>query len=588
LISAVFYVWTASTSVPLRLHDGSQDRYNLLASALLHLHLSVGRAPASLMRLSDPYKPESNRMLGGPTDASSLNDDVLYHGLLYFVWGAAPALVLLVPLHVLGFEPTASVTVAVYSIVGLGFALATLRVLVGQIGEVPMWMCALAGLALSLGSAIPFLLRTPSVSEDILAGGYCFDMAGVWLAMAALAGRSASTPRLALMSLCFGLAAGSRPTLGLCALVLIPVYVRLRGSHSRRSLVLALGLPISVCFLLLLAYNQARFHQPFEVGSRYQLTDYDSREAPFGRLSYVLPGTWPYVSNPPQPMIVFPFIALTSPQVVRPSGLAVPEITGGLLPMTPIVAFVATLPWIWRRRRRLLGAFAAPLMVLAGAGLLMMLLASYELFASTERYEVDFATLFVLGGLAAWLSLSMGPPSPRRLLLRVGGGLLIAWGCLTGFATSFFGYGDALATQHPQTWRALEDAGAPLSTAIDAFIGHPVLAASFTSVTTGVTEYVLAPGAQGRVTVVSPGVRTVTLMTMAERLPGTRYRLGFTASGSASVSYPVPNIRGPVDLPVRLHRGLNHLVLFPVGVSPAERSTTRPVMLVSVLSIAPG
>jgi len=589
VVSAVFYAWTADTSVPLSLHDGSEDRYNLLATALIHFHLYVGHAPAGLVHLSEPYNPELNRrFIGGPTDASRLNDDVLYDGKLYFVWGAAPALVLLVPLHLLGFEPTNSVTVAVYSIAGLGFALATLRVLVRQIGNVPMWICALAGLALSLCSAVPFVLRTPTISEDVLTGGYCFTMAGVWLATAALANRSASVPRLVLMSLCFGLAAGSRPTLGLCALVLIPVYLRLRGTRSRRSLASALCLPVAVCFALLLAYNQARFHQPFEIGVHYQLSGYDSREAPLGHLGYVIPGTRLYVSNPPQPMIVFPFIALSLPKTVSPNGLASSEITGGLLPMTPIVAFVAALPWLWRRRRSLLGALAAPLMMLAGAGLAMIVAASYEFFAATERYEVDFATLFLLGGLAAWMSLCIGPPSRRRLLLRVGGALLVVWGCAAGLATSFFGYGDALAKEHPQTWRTLEDLGAPLSTAIDTLIGHPVLAASFTSTSTGSTRVVLSPAEQSPVTIVSPGARTATLLTRVEVLPRNRYRLGIEGPGAASVSYPVPPGGGAIDLAVRLHRGLNRFALHPVAASPAESETVRRVMLIQVLSLATG
>ncbi len=583
MLSAVFYVWTAGTSVPLSMHDGSQDRYNLLANAFIHLHLAVGRAPAALLRLSDPYKPELNR-----TIISSIHDDVLYHGRLYFLWGPAPALVLLVPLHLLGFEPAASVTVTVYSIVGLGFALATLRVLARQLGGVPLWMCVIAGLALALSSVIPFILRTPGPSEDILAGGYCFTMAGIWLAMTALVNRDASVTRLALMSLCFGLAAGSRPALGLGALVLIPVYLRLRPSRSRRSLALALGVPVAVCCALLLAYNQARFHDPLEIGSRYQLAGYDARNAPLGRLSYALPGASLYVFTPPQPMIVFPFIGLSPPKTSYPTAIAPPEITGGLLPTAPIVVFVLALPWLWRRRPARLGPLAAPLMVLVGAGAAMMLVAAYEYFVSTQRYEVDFATLFVLAGLTAWLALAKGPQSRGRLLLRVGGGLLVAWGCAVGFATSFFGYGDLLAVRHPNTWRTLEDIGAPLSTAIAAAAGHPLLAANFVSESAGASEYVLGVGQAGPLTIVSPGARTATLTAKVELLPGTRYELGIEGPGAAGSIQPVPTSGETVELPVRLKRGLNRLSLYPLAKSPSESTTNTAVMRISDISLASG
>jgi hypothetical protein len=586
LLSAAFYVWTAATSAPLSLHAGPQDRYNLLASALLHFHLAVGNAPAGLTHLSNPYNPDLNaRFLGGKTDSSTLIDDVLYRGKLYFIWGPAPALVLLVPLHLLGFEPSASATVAAFSIAGLASALGVLRVLIRQLGEVPTWMCVLAGLALSLGTVIPFLLRTPGVTEDVLAGGYCFAMAGIWLATAAIVDHRASVPRLLLMSLCFGLAAGSRPALGFCALVLAPVYLELRRTRSRRSLAAALGLPVAVCLVLLLAYNQARFQQPLEIGTRYQLTGNDSRDAPEGRLSYALPGTWLYVGTLPQPVVVFPFIALKPPKTRSPQGLSSSEITGGLLPMLPIVAFGAALPWLWYRRRALLGGLAVPLMALSGAGVAMMLLDAYEFFASTERYEVDFATLFTLSGIAAWLALSKGRPSRRRLLLRAGGTLLIVWCCVLGIAASFLGYGNNLAVRHPHTWRALEDAGAPLSTAIDSIIGHPVLAANFERVSTGVNELELAPAARETLTIVSPGVRTAALILAGELLPGTRYQLGVEASGSPAGIYPVPHGGETVELPLRLHRGLNHVTLFPVALSSAERAVRRAVIRIDIRSL---
>ncbi len=492
---------------------------------------------------------------------------------------------LLVPLHLLGFEPSASVTVAVYSIAGLAFALGVLRVLIRQVGDVPTWMCVLAGLALSLGSVIPFLLRTPGVTEDVLAGGYCFAMAGIWLATVAVVYRRASVSRLLLVSLCFGLAAGSRPALGFCALVLVPLYLWLRRTRPRRSLAAALGLPFAICLVLLLAYNQARFHQPLEIGSRYQLSGDDSRDAPEGRLSYALPGAWLYVSTLPQPVVVFPFIALTEPQTASPDGLASSEITGGLLPMLPIVAFGVALPWLWYRRRALLGGLAAPLMVLSGAGLAMMLLDSYEFFASTERYEVDFATLFALSGLAAWLALSKGRASSRRLLLRAGGALLIVWCCVLGIAASFLGYGNDLAVRHPHTWRTLEDAGAPLSTAIDSIIGHPVLAANFERASTGVNELLLAPTQRETLTVVSPGVRTAALILTGELLPGTQYRLGIDASGSPTAIYRVPHGGEVLELPLRLHRGLNHVTFFPIPLSSVEQAADRPVVRINVLSL---
>jgi hypothetical protein len=599
--SAAFYVWTAGTSVALSLHGGLGDRYNLLATAFLHFRLSIGTAPAALMHLSDPYNPVLNRQaLNGINDASNLNDDVLYHGQLYFLWGPAPALVLLVPLHLLGLEPSASVTVAVYGIFGLGFALAALRVVLRQVGETPMWMCVLAGYALAFSSAVPFILRTPSVTEDVLAGGYCFTMAGIWLAASALVDRRASLLRLGLMSLCFGLAAGSRPPLGLTALVLLPVYVALRRSRPRRGLLLSLGLPVGVCLALLLAYNQARFHQPLEIGTRYQLSGLDSPTAPLGRLSYVLPGAGFYGLTPPRARILFPFIGLARPRLSSPAGLALPEATGGLLPMAPVVIFLAALPWIWRRRPRLLGRLAAPLGILAGVGAGIALLASYEFYSPTERYEVDFFTLFVLAALAVWLALSRESDRYLRRLCRVGGGLLVVWGCAAGLAVSFTGQGDSLADEHPGTWGALEDGTSPISTAIAEAVGHPVLASmsyvlgtevgESTNLGVGFTEFVLSPVDRARVTIVSPGARgaalTADIGARAGLRSGARYDVLIDGPGHVSHSYSISDGSEHVNMPIRLDRGLNHLTFRLVAASRTEKGSADPRILVQGLSLA--
>jgi hypothetical protein len=41
---AAFYVWISASALPLALTGGTADAYNQLASAFLHLRLSVGRA----------------------------------------------------------------------------------------------------------------------------------------------------------------------------------------------------------------------------------------------------------------------------------------------------------------------------------------------------------------------------------------------------------------------------------------------------------------------------------------------------------------------------------------------------------------
>jgi hypothetical protein len=584
LLAAAFYVWTAATTFPLSLHGAAGDPYNQLADAFLHLRLSVGRAPADLLRLPEPYNPAQNGPLiqpHGPLQ-ESIHDYALFHGKLFIAWGPAPVIVLLVPLHLLGFEPTPSLTTSVFAIVGLGFALATLGVVLRQIGDVPLWMSILSALTLALASAVPFILRRPAVYEEEISGGYCFAMAGIWLAISALADRRASLRRLALMSLCIGLAVGSRPTLVLTAVVFVPVYWSLRVTQARRDLLLALIIPVGLCGVLLLAYNQMRFGNPLENGASYQLAGFDQNTAHFGDLSYVPPGLWFYGISPPRATILFPFFILTPPPISYPASLPglypqLLEPTGGLLPMTPIVVFLAALPSLWRRRASSLGRLALPLLLLTGAGLACVLFLSYVFFSTTERYEVDFLTLFLLGAVAAWLALSRATRGWRRLVVQIAGGILATWSCIAGVAISFTGYYNLLATGHPGTWRTLQDITAAVSWAAAIAEGHPVLAEA-----TAPELPWLAVGERDNLVIVSPGTTKATLVAafVTARRSGGAIERGASGAtllvrgpGRASSTYQIPAGGGAVRVLLRLSPGLNRLSLIPLSTKASGGET---------------
>ena len=351
IVGAAFYLWTAATSIPFSLvgehitYTARELYYNELANAFLHLHLSIGAAPAGLVELANPYSPGQNALY-----QPAYHDLALYDGRFYLVWGPAPALVLHVPLQLLGLTPSSSLSVALFAIVGLAFALATLRVLLRQFDGVPLWMSMLGAAALVCSTSVPFLLRRPVVYEEALAAGFCFVMAGVYIAIKTIVRRRASLGLLALMSLCFGLAAGSRPPLLATALLVVPVYLAVRGSLPRRRLLMALAGPCGACLMLLLAYNFARFGSPLEIGQSYQLAGYDPTTTHFGRLSYMPPNLWSYWVSPPRPTILFPFLALTPPPQTYPlgypAGYGPPEPTGGLLVMTPLLLFGFALPWL--------------------------------------------------------------------------------------------------------------------------------------------------------------------------------------------------------------------------------------------------
>jgi hypothetical protein len=580
LFGSALYFWRASLAEPLALHGGAGSPYNQLADAFLHFHLWVLNFPKAALGAGNPYNPAER-----PAFLFSYPDYSLYSHYLYITWGPAPVLVLLVPLHLLGFEPSASVMTAPFAIVGLGFALATLRVILRQIGTVRLWMSILAALTLTCASVIPYVVRFPLVYHEAIAGGYCFAMAGIWCGASAVVNRHASAKRLAFMSLCIGLATDSRPTLALLALLLVAVYLSLRPHQSRRRLGVALSVPFGVCALLLAAYNQARFNSPFEYGTKYQINGPSTYTAHFGELSFLPPGLWSYLLTPPRLGAIFPFFLINYPQesfpFTQPAHYGpLSEETGGLLAMAPIAIFLVVLPWLWRRRSSSLGPLVPFLCVMGIAGVICMASLAYEFYISTERYEADYMTLFLFGALAVWLALSSGAGGAGRRLIRLGGAMLAAWSCLTGVAMSY-----QEIEAHYGDWHTLVSLGAPLSTVIAAIAGHPILAEVYTpniersapnygDLGTEVTGFSLTAGSQANITIVSPSSRSDALIAdtsaSAALQAGGSPEVRVSGPGRAVHTYRLPGGGAQARIPLQLASGVNQIVISPAPIAAGQ------------------
>jgi hypothetical protein len=219
-------------------------------------------------------------------------------------------------------------------------------------------------------------------------------------------------------------------------------------------------------------------------------------------------------------------------------------------------------------------------LIASAASVLVVIFLSYEFWGTTERYEVDFAAVFLLTALAGWFALSSGPPSWRRRAIRLLGAALAVWGCFTGIAISFNGYGELLRTKHPGTFRSLEDATSPISTAIAAVAGHPVLARveapdvsqvsplGLTTIGAGVESFALDPGYSANLTIVSPDRRKAAIVANLEigRALGPGGVLSLLIHDASSTQHEFSVLHnGVTRVPVELNRGLNRVTLTPAG-----------------------
>jgi hypothetical protein len=585
-----FYVWIVRTSVPFTFNHAYSGPYGGLADAFAHGQLSLrDPAPPGLLDLVNPYDPVAN----GAFRRSGLHDLTLWHGKLYVYWGPVPAL-LLIPFQLVGvWLPQNLVTVG-FGFGALVFSVLTLRFLVARfLPTTPDWAVWAGMVALALCNVVPFTLRRPAQYEIAIEGALCFGFLALWLLSTGWFGPRPSARRLAGAGLAIGLAVGCRPTAGFYALVPLTLVVGawrsrrwpVAGRGGRRPSVTtltALAAPLAVCVALLLAYNAARFGTPLEFGQKYQLSGFDQTHRALGHVSYLGPGLFYYLVLPPRLLATFPFLGLGPPPKYpwgTPADYTGVEMTAGVLPMIPLLAGLALLPFTARRwepgLRRIAGAMVAT------AALTIVLLA-FMVWGTTQRYEADFVSLLLIPALLVWYTALARTPKRRwrRRLVVAAGSAALVWGAVAGLAESFRGYTDGLAAYHPQLFRTLVDAFSPVSRVLASAKGGPVITridstANVDADTTANADRDWGSLGLGRLafdlttdrvtlTVASPGNRHALLRLAASTRPAGR--AGVRASLSAGLDGTVPLSQvirpsGIYDFDVKLAPGVNRVVV---------------------------
>ena len=433
---AGLFAWMATVSTTeLTGWSAADNHYNLLVAGFQHGHLSLNKeAPAELGQLLDPYDPMANARyrLG-----SGLHDMSYYRGKMYLYFGVSPALLLFWPWVTLtGHYMFHHHAVAVFSMVGFLVGAGVLRAMWRRyFPEVGFGVVAAGVLALGLAAGVPVLLQRAEFWEVAVSCGCAMSMlalAAIWRALHDPARRGWW---LAAASLALGLAVGARPFLLLgAAILLVPVglaWSQPAATGRRRlpwGMLAAALLPVVLCGLGLMLYNQLRFDSPFEFGQRYQLAGDRQDTARHFSLDYLRFNFCVYFLEPVRWSRSFPFVGeIATPAL--PPGHAPVEDPFGVLTNIPVLWLALAAPLAWRGRaagaRSVLRGFIASVAVLFGTTAAVLLL----FYGNCSRYEVEFLAPLVLLAVVGILGLERALAGrPRwRLAARALWGLLLAF-----------------------------------------------------------------------------------------------------------------------------------------------------------------
>jgi len=437
-----FYVWTVdSAGGPFQWAGIKSDYYNLLTDGFLARHLYLKLAPVpELVALADPFDPVANARY-------RVHDMSLYRGKYYMYFGPVPVLTLFLPWRVVTRMPLPEDLAAlIYVTAGYSFSLFLLSLLLRANGiRRGGLLGGAAAAALGLGQYGVVLLRDPKVYGVAVAAGYCFFAAGTYcFARLILAG--CPNRRLAMTAgLFIGLAPGCRPHYALAALVLCVVYIwYLRGAWRQA---VWLGAPIAICGFLLFWYNFARFGNPLEFGTGYQLTASAATRGVSLHWRNMADGLYYLILCPFRLWDQFPFLI---PRFVVPNPRMFVENATGLLAISPLAAAGLTLP-LWIGQMKVARPSKLILAALYVGAVAMVFFISLTGFA-VGRYLLDFSPALLVISMFAWLWCA----TQSRVWLRRGAAVAIVagslWSTAIGAALSL-GLNDVFRDRNPGLFR---------------------------------------------------------------------------------------------------------------------------------------
>ncbi len=483
-----FYYWTVATNNGFGDWE-DLDYYRLLVRGWRQGHLHLDKAPSpELLALADPYDPAQN-------SAHRLGDASYFRGRYYLYFGAAPALTLMLPFNVItGREMTMGAAGFVFcSMAFLAASGLWLAIRRRYFPESAIVTASLGVLALGFGTHLLALAQRPMFWELPIAAGIAFSMLALVGVYLAIHGRR-PIAAMAAAGLCVGLAVASRPTcLFASPLLLAPVWwagrqrpldptasgrqdapIPKTAAHppappphpTALRLALAAAMPLAACGLALMAYNYARFENPFEFGQSYQLSGAYEGQLQHFSLRFLPHNAAVYLFQPLHWTWAFPFVFAQRILVDIPGYFGTEEVSG-LAVTFPFVWFALALPLVWWRRDPAEGrSLSAVIGSMAGyGGPLAALMLCY--FSTTMRYQADFAPAFgllALGGLLGlerWAqSAGRGPLRRmrfgRRALSRAAGAILCLATVVMGVLVSFDYHGRSLRRDDPKLWHQLD------------------------------------------------------------------------------------------------------------------------------------
>ena len=399
-----------------------------------HAYLNITPDPA-LETLNNVY----DRTEREAADVTYKWDFAYKDGKYYSYFGITPVVTLYEPIYWLtGKIPNLPFANAVFGILAVFFLCMALRALVELLMPQANLMLFLCMMPVSVGTLNLYYMMDFGLSYHLAVdSGLCWLLLCLWLALTAC-----GTKKIPLRLICLGisgialaLCAGSRPSMAICAAILIPLFL---GILLRKDENLLFRLGSAVCFAVplfagiagVLWYNNARFGSWLDFGAAYQLTVSDVHANKLD-LNLLPEAFYNYFCLTPRPINTFPYFEVEFYDFSNSGKLvyAAPCIGAFAYPLLLLGTLYLPLGWI---RKRNAETSSGPVTVLQKNAILLICFAGaiciawmdYCMGGIIQRYAADFLPLLTIGCVLSILRANDRVPSKFRYLLTIGAAVL--------------------------------------------------------------------------------------------------------------------------------------------------------------------
>ena len=257
-----------------------RNQYELLADSILdgHLYIDYDDIDPRLLEMENPYD-----FMGRQSQGIDYHfDHAFYNGHYYMYFGVVPVFLVFIPFKLLLGRTlvTYHATQLFVMLSAIAFFILFFKMAKRFFPKMNIASFILSTIAIIL-ITVGYCVQAPALYCTAISGGICLELWSIllfYLGVFEVKKEWLQVVLCTLAALAGALAFGCRPPVALANLIAIPMAVYYAKNNKDKHLVrnfIIIAIPYLIVGGLLMAYNYARFENPFEFGQSYQLTTYD-------------------------------------------------------------------------------------------------------------------------------------------------------------------------------------------------------------------------------------------------------------------------------------------------------------------------